>query len=79
MNIRGGGGGGGGGKGGKLFASCLLIEEPYPHFRPISVPKNYISHIKTDNRAKLRIELKSILLAIPSFQIKVTYIKLVHL
>ena len=54
------------GGGGKLFASRLLIEEPYPLFRLLSVPNYYISHIKTDNLAKLRIDLKSILLAIPS-------------
>ena len=34
--------------------------------------------LKTDNTAKLRIELKSILLEIPSNKIKGTYIKLVH-
>ena len=35
--------------------------------------------LKTDYIAKLRIELKSILLEIPSNKIKGTYIKLVHL
>ena len=34
--------------------------------------------LKTDSTAKLRIELKSILLEIPSNKIKGTYIKLVH-
>ena len=63
-------GGGGGGQGGG------------PRPRPQSVPNNYISYIltlKTDNIAKLRIELKSILLEIPSNKIKGTYIKLVLL
>ena len=45
---------------------------------PQSVPNNYISHtfltLKTDNIAKLRIELKSILLETPSNKIKGTYI-----
>ena len=54
------------GEGGKLFAGCLLIKEPYPLFRLLSVPNKYISHIKTVKLAKLRIELKSIVLAIPS-------------
>ena len=62
---------------GKFFASCKLIEAPDPQ----SMPNNYISHIKNDSIAKLGIDLKSILLEIPSNKIKGTmsYIKLVHL
>ena len=87
LNIGGGGGGseycGGGGQagagarggGGKLFAGCTLIGAP-----PQSVPNHCIFHIeKTDNIAKLRTELKSILLEIPSNKIKGIYIKLEHL
>ena len=65
----------GGGGGGKLFACCKLIGAPAPK----SVPNNYISHIKNWGIAKLRIELKSILLEVPSNKIIGTYMKLVHL
>ena len=73
FRIVGGGKWGQEGGGGKLFAGCKLIGAP----APISVPNNYIFHI--DNIAKLRTELKSIRLEIPSNKIKGTYIKLVLL
>ena len=55
--------------GGKLFAGCKLIGA----LQVITFPT-----LKTDHMAKLRIELKSILLEIPSNKIKGTYIKLVR-
>ena len=68
--------GGGGGKGrGKLFAGCKLIGAPAHNQCQIIT----FLTLKTDNTAKLKIELKSILLEIPSTKIKGTYIKLVHL
>ena len=77
MNIGGGGGGvqgseywGGQGGGGKLFAGCKLIRAPAPDQCQIII----FLTLKTDNIAKLRIELKSILLEIPSNKIKGTYI-----
>ena len=66
---------GGGGRGAKLFASCKLITVPAPNQCQIMT----FLTLKTDNIAKLRIELKSILLEIPSNKIKSTYIKLVLL
>ena len=39
-----------------------------------SMPNNYISHLKSDNIEKSRIELKGIVLPEPSTQIKVTFI-----
>ena len=89
MNIRGGGGGGGGGggkggqgseywggKGDKLFASCKLIRAPAPNQGQIIT----FLALKTDTIAKLRIELKSILLKKkPSNKIKGTFNKLVYL
>ena len=80
----GGGGGGGGGQGSeywggqggtKLFADCNLIGAPPPNHCQIIT----FLTLKTDNIAKLRIELKSILLEIPSNKIKGKSIKLVHL
>ena len=58
-----GGGGGGGGGGDKLFAGCKLIGAlaPDDQFQILTVLA-----LKTENIAKLRIELKSILLKIPS-------------
>ena len=72
------GGGGGGGGGGQTFRWLLTNRRASPAPPPPpptpapassrlqSVPNNYISHIKTDNIAKLRIELKRILSEIPS-------------
>ena len=71
---RGGGGGGGGEQGGKLFAGCILIGAPALHQCQIIT----FLTLKTDDIAKLRIELKSILLELPSNKIKGTDIKLVH-
>ena len=70
-----GGGGGGGGKGGKPFAGCKLIGAPAPNLCKIIT----FFTLKTDNIAKFRIELKSILLEVHSSKIKGIYIKLVHL
>ena len=64
----------GGGRG-KLFAGCKLIGAPAHNQCQIVT----FFTLKTDNIAKLRIELKSILLEIPSNKIKGTYIKLVYL
>ena len=77
---RGGGGGnvqniGGGGGGGEARGPYLLIGAPAPNQCQITT----FLTLKTDNIAKLRIELKSILLEIPSNKIKGTYNKLVHL
>ena len=69
------GGGGGGCKKTKLFAGCKLIGDPAPN----QCQTITFLTLKTDNIAKLRIELKSILLEIPSNEIKGTCIKLVHL
>ena len=77
----GGGGqevGGGRGKGGKLFAGCKLIAAPGLNQYQIIT----FLILKTDTcniLAKLRIELKSILLEIPSNKMKGTYITLVLL
>ena len=71
QNIRGGGGKGGG----KLFAGCILIGAPAPNQCQIII----FLTLKTDNIANLRIELKNILLEIPSNKINGTYIKFVHL
>ena len=68
-------GGGGGCKKTKLFAGCKLIGDPAPN----QCQTITFLTLKTDNIAKLRIELKSILLEIPSNEIKGTCIKLVHL
>ena len=68
-------GGGGPGKGAKLFAGCKLIGAPAPNQCQIIA----FLTLKTDNIAKLRIEIKSILLEIPSNKVKGTYVKLVHL
>ena len=67
-------GGGGVGGGGKLFAGCKLIGAPAPNQCQIIT----FLTLKTDDVAKLRIELKRILLEIPSNKIKGTCIKLVH-
>ena len=50
----------------------------------INLPNNYISHLKSDYIENSRIELKGIVLPVPSNQIKVTFIiilpfNLVHL
>ena len=67
----------GGGKGGgvKLFAGSKLSGAPAPDQCQIIT----FLTLKTNNIAKLRIELKCTLLEIPSNKIKGTYIKLVHL
>ena len=68
----GGGGGvkvqniGGGARGTKLFADCKLIAAPAANQCQIIT----FLTLKTDNIAKLRIELKCILLEIPSNKIK---------
>ena len=59
----GGGGGGKGERGAKLFAGCKLIGAPAPNQSRIII--TFLT-LKTDNIGKLRIELKSILLEIPS-------------
>ena len=69
-----GGGGWGGQGGGKLFAGSKLIGVPAPNQCLIIT----FHTLRTDNVAKLRIELKGMLLQIPSNKIKGTYIKLVH-
>ena len=61
-----GGGGGGGGRAGKLFADCKLIGAPAPNQCQIIT----FLKLKTDNIAKLRMELKSTLLEIPSNKMK---------
>ena len=61
--------------GSKLFAGCQLIGTPAPNQCQIIIALT----LKIDNLTKLKIELKSILLEIPSNKIKGTYIKLVHL
>ena len=63
-----GGGGGGGDKGGKLFAGCKLIGAPAPNQCQIIT----FLTLKTDNTAKLRIELNSIHFEILSNKIKGT-------
>ena len=76
----GGGGGGEGarfqniGWGSKLYDGYKLIGAPVPNQYQIIT----LLILKTDDIAKLRTELKSILLEIPSNKIKGTYIKLVH-
>ena len=80
MNIGGGGEGQGSEYwgawgGGKLFAGCILIGAPAPNQCQLMT----FLTLKTDNIAKLRIELKNIILEIPSSKIKGLYIKLVHL
>ena len=75
--MRGGGGGSGegrvcvcvwgGGGGGELFAGCKLIGTSAPNQCQIIT----FLTLKTDNIAKLRTELKSILLEIPSNKEKV--------
>ena len=70
-----GGGGGGGGAVAELFDGCKLIAAPAPNQCQIIT----FHTLKIDNLAKLRIELKSIPLEIPSNKIKGTYIKSVHL
>ena len=61
--------------GAKLFAGCKLIEAPGPNQCQIIT----FLTLKIDNIAKLSLELKSILLEIPSNKRKGTYIKLVLL
>ena len=61
--------------GANLFAGCKLIGAPAPNQCQMIT----FLDLKTDNMEKLRIELKSILLEIPSNKIKGTYIKLVLL
>ena len=60
--------------GGKLFAGKLVGAPAQNQCQIIT-----FLTLKTDNRAKFRIELKSILLEIPSNKIKGTFIKLVLL
>ena len=59
------------GGGGKLFAGCQFIGAPTPSQCHIIT----FLTLKPDNLAKLRIELKSILLKIPSNKIKGIHIK----
>ena len=59
--------------GAKLFAGCKLIGAIAPNQFQIII----FLTLKTDTIAKLRIEIKSILLEIPLNEIKGTYIKLV--
>ena len=61
------GGGGGGGQRGQLFAGCKLIGTPAPNQQCQIIT---FFTLKTNYIAKLRIELKSILLEIPSNKIK---------
>ena len=61
------GGGGEGVQGAKLFADCKLIGAPAPNQYQLIT----FLTLKTDKIAKLRIELKSILLEIPSNKIKI--------
>ena len=59
-------GGGGGARGNQTFRWMLTDRRAPPTTSRLqSVPNNDISHNKTDHIAKLRIELKSILLAKP--------------
>ena len=60
--------GGGGARRAKLFAGCKLIGAPAPNQCQIIT----FLTLKTRNIAKVRIELKSILLEIPSNKIKGT-------
>ena len=60
--------------GATLFAGCKLIGAPARNQCQIIT----FLILKTDDIAKLRTELKSILLEIPSNKRKGTYIKLVH-
>ena len=62
----GGGGGGGGRGGGQLFAGCKLIGAPAPNQCQIIA----FFTLKTNYITTLRIELKSIILEIPSTKIK---------
>ena len=63
------------GGGANFFAGCNLIATSSPNQCQIIT----FLTLKTDNIAKLRIELKSILLEIPSNKMKGTYIKWVYL
>ena len=63
--LRGGNGGGGG-----LLAGCKLIGAPAPNQCQII---RFLT-LQTDNIAKFRLELKSILLEVPSNKIKGTHI-----
>ena len=65
----------GGQEGDKLFPGCKLIGAPAPS----QCQTITFLTLKTDHIAKLRTELKSILLEIPSYKIEGIYIKLVHL
>ena len=65
---------GGGQWGATLFSGCTMIGAPAPNQCQIIT----FLILKTDDIAKLRTELKSILLEIPSNKLKGTYIKLVH-
>ena len=56
-----GGGGGGGGVRCKIFAGCKLIRASAPNQCQIIAFLTF----KTDNKAKLRIDIRSILLEIP--------------
>ena len=64
----------GGRGGGKLFGSCKLIRASPPPPDPSRCQIITFLTLKTDNIAKLRIELKSILLEILSNKIKGIYI-----
>ena len=63
------------GGGGELFAGCKLIGAPTCNQCQIIT----FLTLETDNIEKLRIELKSLLLEIPSNKIKGTFIKLINL
>ena len=62
--------GGGGARGAKLFAGCKLTRVPAPNQYQII---RFLT-LKTDNIAKLRMELLSTLLELPSNKMKGTYI-----
>ena len=84
-----GGGGGGGGKvqniggtkrgGVKIFSLAMNCRSPRPRPAPSQCQIIAFLTSKTDNIAKLRTELKNVLLEIPSNKIKGTYIKMVQL
>ena len=65
----------GGPRGAKSFAGFKLIRAPESNQCQIIA----FLTLKTDNIAKVRIEIESILLEIPLNKIRGTYIKLVHL
>ena len=66
----------GGGQGGQIpsrHMTSFRRRVPTGFFNK-SKPNNYISHLKSDNIENSRIDLKGIILQVPSNQIKVTFI-----